>query len=160
MPNNNSHSDVRDAIARLCADFPGEYWRDKDRDKAYPTEFVEALTEGGYLSVLIPEEYGGMGQGFLAGAIAAEELAKVDLAFEISRVIEERGLTQVQAAEIMGVDQPKVSALVRYRLDGFSTERLYRFLNALGRDVEIIVRPKPKSHERGTLRVTRKVERS
>ena len=91
---------------------------------------------------------------------AAEELAKVDLAFEISRIIEERGLTQVQAAEIMGVDQPKVSALVRYRLDGFSTERLYRFLNALGRDIEIIVRPKPKSQERGTLRVTRKVGRS
>ena len=90
---------------------------------------------------------------------AAGELAKTDLAFEISRIIEERGLTQVEAAEIMGVDQPKVSALVRYRLDGFSMERLYRFLNALGRDVEIIVRPKPKSREHGTLSVTRKAER-
>ena len=47
---------------------------------------------------------------------ADEEVAKVDLAFEISRVIDERGLTQIEAAEIMGVDQPKVSALVRYRL--------------------------------------------
>ena len=91
---------------------------------------------------------------------AAEELAKVELAFEISRIIEERGLTQVEAAEIMGVDQPKVSTLVRYRLDGFSMERLYRFLNSLGRDVEIIVRPKPKSRQQGTLSVTRKVERS
>jgi predicted XRE-type DNA-binding protein len=91
---------------------------------------------------------------------AAEELAKTDLAFEISRIIEERGLTQVEAAEIMGVDQPKVSALVCYRLDGFSMERLYRFLNALGRDVEIIVRPKPKSREHGTLSVTRKAGRS
>ncbi len=91
---------------------------------------------------------------------AEEELAKVDLAFEISRIIEERGLTQVEAAEIMRVDQPKVSALVRYRLNGFSMERLYRFLNALGRDVEIIVRPKPKSRKQGTLIVTRKVERS
>jgi predicted XRE-type DNA-binding protein len=91
---------------------------------------------------------------------ADEELAKADLAFEISRVIEERGLTQVEAAEIMGVDQPKVSALVRYRMDGFSMERLYRFLNALGSDVEIIVGPKPKSRERATLSVTRKADRS
>ena len=91
---------------------------------------------------------------------AEEELAKVDLAFEISRIIEERGLTQVEAAEIMGVDQPKVSALVRYRLNGFSMERLYRFLNALGRDVEIVVSPKPKSREQATLRVTRRSERS
>lgn len=87
---------------------------------------------------------------------ADEELAKADLAFEISRIIEERGFTQVEAAEIMGVDQPKVSALVRYRLDGFSMERLYRFLNALGTDVEIIVRPKPKNREQATLSVTRK----
>jgi predicted XRE-type DNA-binding protein len=91
---------------------------------------------------------------------AEEELAKVDLAFEISRIIEERGLTQVEAAEIMGVDQPKVSALVRYRLDGFSMERLYRFLNALGRDIDIVVRPQPESREHGTLSVTRKSERS
>ena len=91
---------------------------------------------------------------------ADEELAKVDLAFEISRIIEERCLTQVEAAEIMGVDQPKVSALVRYRLDGFSMERLYRCLNALGTDVEIVVRRKPKSREHATLSVTRKAERS
>ena len=70
-------------------------------------------------------------------------LAKADLAIEISSIIEDRGLTQAEAAEIMGVDQPKVSALVRGRLDGFSMERLYRFLNALGRDVEIVVRPTP-----------------
>ena len=91
---------------------------------------------------------------------AGEELAKVDLAFEISQIIEERGLTQVEAADIMGVDQPKVSALVRYRLDGFSMERLYRFLNALGRDIEIIVKPKPKNRKHATLSVTRKAGRS
>jgi predicted XRE-type DNA-binding protein len=90
---------------------------------------------------------------------ADEEAAKVDLAFEISQIIEERGLTQTQAAEVMGVDQPKVSALVRYRLDGFSMERLYRFLNALGRDIEIVVKPKPKSRKEATLRVTRKAAR-
>jgi predicted XRE-type DNA-binding protein len=75
---------------------------------------------------------------------ADQLLVKADLAIEIIRVIEKRGLTQTQAAEMLGVDQPKVSALVRGRIDGFSLERLYRFLNALGRDVEIVVRPAPK----------------
>ena len=87
---------------------------------------------------------------------ADQLLAKADLALEISRVIEERNLTQAEAAEIIGVDQPKVSALVRGRLDGFSMERLYRYLNALGRDVEIIVRPTPSSRKGPSLRVTRK----
>ncbi len=91
---------------------------------------------------------------------ADEEMAKVDLAFEIARIIEERGLTQEEAAELIGVDQPKVSAVVRYRLDGFSMERLYRFLNALGSDVEIVVKPKPKSRENATLTVTRKAGRA
>ena len=90
---------------------------------------------------------------------ADQLLAKADLAIEITRIIDERGLTQVEAAELMGVDQPKVSALVRGRLDGFSMERLYRFLNALGRDVEIVVKPKPKSRKEATLRVTRKAAR-
>lgn len=90
---------------------------------------------------------------------ADEELAKVDLAFEIGEVIAERGLTQAEAAEIMGVDQPKVSALVRLKLDGFSMDRLYRFLNALGRDVEIVVRPKPKGRKAAKLSVTRKAGR-
>src|SRR6185436_17314239 len=55
------YSDIRDAVAKLCAQFPGEYWRKLDREMAYPTAFVNALTEAGYLSVLIPEEYGGSG---------------------------------------------------------------------------------------------------
>ena len=87
-------------------------------------------------------------------------LAKADLAIEISSIIEDRGLTQAEAAEIMGVDQPKVSALVRGRLGGFSMERLYRFLNALGRDVEIVVRPTPESEKGSRLRVTREPARS
>lgn len=87
---------------------------------------------------------------------ADQLLAKADLALEITEIIEERSLTQAEAAEIMGVDQPKVSALVRGRLDGFSMERLCRFLNTLGRDVEIIVRPTPRSRERPSLRVFRK----
>lgn len=87
---------------------------------------------------------------------ADEEAAKMELAFEVRRIIEERGLTQEAAAALIGVDQPKVSAVVRYRLDGFSMERLYRFLNALGRDIEIVVKPKPKSRKEARLTVTRK----
>jgi len=76
MPDNRNHADVRDAVARLCADFPGEYWRDKDRHKMYPVEFVEALTEGGYLSVLIPEEYGGAGMDIAAACAILEEIQR------------------------------------------------------------------------------------
>ncbi len=76
MPENRNHADVRDAVARLCSDFPGEYWRDRDRDKEYPTEFVEALTEGGYLSVLIPEEYGGAGMDMGAACAVLEEIQR------------------------------------------------------------------------------------
>jgi len=91
----------------------------------------------------------------------AEELkAKALLVIEIIQIIEARGLKQAEAAEIMGIDQPKVSQLVRGKLDGFSMERLYRFLNALGRDVEIVVTPKPKSRKEATLKVTRRVGRS
>jgi len=76
VPNDRSHADVRDAVARLCADFPGEYWRDKDRQKLYPVEFVEALTGGGYLSVLIPEEYGGAGMDIAAACAILEEIQR------------------------------------------------------------------------------------
>jgi predicted XRE-type DNA-binding protein len=65
---------------------------------------------------------------------APELQVKADLAYEISQTIDQRGLTQVEAAEMLGVDQPKVSALVRGHLDGFSMELLSRFLNALGKD--------------------------
>ena len=72
----DNHNDIRDAIARLCADFPGEYWREKDRLKQYPTEFIDALTEGGYLSVLIPEEYGGAGMDLGAACAILEEIQR------------------------------------------------------------------------------------
>ncbi|CAN5163058.1 hypothetical protein BH24GEM3_BH24GEM3_09120 [soil metagenome] len=84
---------------------------------------------------------------------AEELLAKADLAIQISCIIEERELTQAEAAELLRIDQPKVSALVRGRLEGFSIERLTRFLNALGQDVEIVVRPKPRSERHGRTRV-------
>ncbi len=84
---------------------------------------------------------------------ADELLAKADLAIQISRIIEDRALTQAEAASLLGVDQPKVSALVRGRLEGFSMERLYRFLNALGQDIEIVVRPKPRAQSHAEVRV-------
>jgi len=66
--------EIRDAVRRLCARFPGPYWRALDRERTYPTEFVRALTEAGFLSVLIPEEYGGSGLGLRAGAAVLEEI--------------------------------------------------------------------------------------
>ena len=69
-----NYRDIRDGVAKLCADFPGEYWRRCDREQAYPTEFVKALSEDGYLSALIPEEYGGLGLPISAGAAILEEI--------------------------------------------------------------------------------------
>jgi alkylation response protein AidB-like acyl-CoA dehydrogenase len=70
------HPEIREAVARLCAGFPGEYWRALDRDMRYPTEFVQALTEAGYLAVLIPEEYGGSGLGLSAAVAIMEEIQR------------------------------------------------------------------------------------
>jgi acyl-CoA dehydrogenase len=72
----DEHSDIRDAVAKLCAQFPGEYWRKLDREMAYPSAFVDALTQAGYLSVLIPEEYGGAGLKLSAAAAILEEIQR------------------------------------------------------------------------------------
>jgi predicted XRE-type DNA-binding protein len=77
-------------------------------------------------------------------------LAKTNLALHIRSAIEARQLTQTQAAEIMGLDQPKVSSIINGRLDGFSTDRLLRFLTDLGCDVQISV-SRPHSNARGHL---------
>src|SRR6185295_510392 len=66
--------EIREAVRRLCARFPGSYWRALDRERAYPTAFVQALTEAGFLSVLIPEEYGGSGLGLAAATAVLEEV--------------------------------------------------------------------------------------
>ncbi len=79
-----------------------------------------------------------------------ELLAKAKLVQRIADIIAERKLTQLRAAKLLGIDQPKVSALLRGKLDGFSTDRLFRFLNALGRDVEIVIRPAKPSQEAET----------
>jgi alkylation response protein AidB-like acyl-CoA dehydrogenase len=69
-----SFPEIRESVRRLCAQFPGEYWRVLDRERAYPKAFVKALTEAGFLSVLIPEQYGGSGLGLAAATAVLEEI--------------------------------------------------------------------------------------
>jgi predicted XRE-type DNA-binding protein len=83
-----------------------------------------------------------------------ERLAKAQLVQRISEIIKERKLTQAKAGEILGIDQAKVSKLVRGRLSEFSTSTLMEYLTRLGQDVEIVVRPKPSSKEAASLLVT------
>src|SRR5215212_6761760 len=68
------HADIREAVRKLCAGFPGEYWRKLDRERAYPTEFVAALTASGFFGALIPEEFGGSGLPLSAAAAILEEI--------------------------------------------------------------------------------------
>lgn len=74
MSGTESFPEIREAVRKLCAQFPGEYWREHDRERSYPTEFVVALTEAGFLSVLIPEAYGGSGLGLAAATAVLEEI--------------------------------------------------------------------------------------
>ncbi len=78
----------------------------------------------------------------LAGA--GEHLIKAGLVVRIDRIIRKQGLTQAAAAELMGIDQPKVSAMLAGQFRGYSVERLMRFLVALGHDVEIVVKPRKR----------------
>jgi predicted XRE-type DNA-binding protein len=82
-----------------------------------------------------------------------EELTKAQLASHLREAIKRRRLSQVAAARIMGVDQPNVSALLNGRIANFSSERLMRLLTALGQDVDIMVRAKPRNRARGRIRV-------
>ena len=70
----HAHDEIRAEVRKLCARFPGEYWRELDRERGYPTAFVNALTEAGYLGALIPEEYGGAGLQLSAAAAILEEI--------------------------------------------------------------------------------------
>jgi len=82
-----------------------------------------------------------------------EANAKAELALQINQLIENRSFTQIEAAELLGINQPKVSALMRGQLAGFSMERLMRFLAALGRDVQIVVTPAVTTTEPGRISV-------
>ncbi len=77
-----------------------------------------------------------------------EMLLKAHLVMLLSKAIKAKGLNQYQAAEVLGIDQPKVSALVRGQFRGYSLERLFKFLNALDLDVEVNVKSKPEEQER------------
>ena len=74
QPNNESHSDLRRGIRQLCARYPDEHWRNLDENAEYPTKFVQAMTEAGYLAALIPEEYGGIGVGITDASVILEEV--------------------------------------------------------------------------------------
>ena len=88
------------------------------------------------------------------GLSVADELeSKAQLAHRIGEIIRGRHLTQAEAAEVLGATQPMVSKLMNGQLHGFSMERLVRFLNALDRDVEIVVKRRPRSRDHGQTRV-------
>lgn len=88
------------------------------------------------------------------GLADAEELeSKAQLAYRIGEIIRGRHLTQAEAGEVLGATQPMVSKLMNGQLHGFSLERLVRFLNALDRDVEIVVRRRPRTRDRGETKV-------
>lgn len=84
---------------------------------------------------------------------AEEALTKARLAQRIAEILEKQRLTQIQAAKLLGIDQPKVSKLLRGRLREFSTDRLLRFLNALDQDVEIVIKRKPRSKRQARVSV-------
>ena len=84
---------------------------------------------------------------------AAERQAKLRLAYALNQVLEARKLSQADAAKVLGVTQPKVSALRHYKLAGFSVERLMNLLTALDQDVEIVIRRKPRSRKAGRISV-------
>lgn len=73
VPLGEDFPEIRDSVRRICGDFPGAYWRDLDEREAYPSEFVKALTDAGYLAALIPEEYGGAGLSLRAAGVVLEE---------------------------------------------------------------------------------------
>lgn len=84
---------------------------------------------------------------------AEEHLAKATLVHQMATIIKHRHLTQVQAASLLGIDQPKISRLMRGHFDEFSVERLFRLFNALDRDIEIRIRKKPASRLKAEVRV-------
>ena len=84
---------------------------------------------------------------------AAERQAKLRLAYALNRVLDAGKLSQAEAAKVLGVTQPKVSALRNYKLSGFSVERLMNLLTAVDQDVEIVIRQKPRSRKAGRISV-------
>lgn len=90
----------------------------------------------------------------LALSDAEEKHTRVRLAVAINQIIRRERLSQSAAGRLLEINQPKISALANYRLEGFSVERLMHFLNALDQDVEIVIRKKPRSRRNATITVT------
>ena len=84
---------------------------------------------------------------------AEEYYAKAQIAYRICNIINKAKLTQAKAAKVLAIDQPKISALMNGHLDGFSSDRLFRFLNALDQDIEIVIKPKQRSTKHAEIRV-------
>jgi predicted XRE-type DNA-binding protein len=84
---------------------------------------------------------------------AAERQAKLRLAYGLNRVLDDRKLSQADAAKMLGLTQPKVYSLRHYKLVGFSLERLMNLLTAIGHDIEIVIRPKPRSRRAARIHV-------
>jgi predicted XRE-type DNA-binding protein len=89
----------------------------------------------------------------LGYANVEERQTKLQLACAVAQIIEDRVLTQAAAAELLGINQPKISALLRYKLDGFSVERLMTFLTSLDRDVSIVIKKRPRARSAGRINV-------
>jgi predicted XRE-type DNA-binding protein len=102
-----------------------------------PEEYVYAASDNLFADLGLPD--------------AGELMAKADLARAIRHLIEQKAISQRDAARLLGAAQPDISNLYHGRLDGFSIERLCRFLNALGQDVRIVVQPKPRSRTQATM---------
>ena len=96
-----ANTEIREAVAKLCAGFPGPYWRALDREMAYPTAFVNALTESGYLSVLIPEAYGGSGLGLTEASVIMEEINRAG--GKASEAALNSGLAVLERGELLGL---------------------------------------------------------
>jgi len=111
-PEPDQYADIRESVRALCVKFPGDYWRALDRERAYPTKFVAALTEAGYLAALIPEEFGGSGLGIGAAAAILEEVEHVAVDPQHHRFFHARwggGRSPRRACDRFG----------RHRLEGF-----------------------------------------
>jgi len=89
----------------------------------------------------------------LGYADAGERQTKLRLAYAINQILESQNLTQAAAAELLAINQPKISALLRYKLEGFSVERLMTFLTSLDRDINIVIKKKPKAHSTGRIHI-------
>ena len=146
LPYHHMGATITDGVPQAGLRYETEVWPRVQHVMTIP----EAATTSGFLAVL--RERGGEGVAYSA---ASRTLIppQAELVNQIASIVSHRHLTQVETARVLGTGQPKVSQLLAGKLDGFSIERLIRYLNTLGRDVQIVVTPKPRSRDHATVRV-------